>query len=85
MLLVKQQLPAMYVSSILHNRSRLPSASPSESSRNDNTISNSGRQDSYVNGLLQQIKLLELEISYLKQHPPAKDATRNRKESGSER
>ena len=25
-------------------------------------------QDSYVNGLLQQIKLLELEISYLKQH-----------------
>ena len=27
-------------------------------------------QDSYVNGLLQQIKLLELEINYLKQHQP---------------
>lgn len=63
-------------------------ASPgSESSRtNDNTISNSGPQhDSYVKGLLQQIKLSELEISYLKQHPPAKDAIRHRKESGSER
>ena len=63
----------------------MPSASPSENSRNDNTISNNSRQDSYVNGLLQQIKLLELETSYLKQHPPSKDAIRHRKESGSER
>ena len=41
-------------------------------------------QESYVNGLLQQIKLLELEISYLKQHPnkEGERSISSRKESG---
>ena len=42
----------------------------SRSSPSKSEASSTGRnlEDSYVSGLLQQIKLLELEINYMKQH-----------------
>ena len=53
------------------SRSRGSPTKASEVSEASSPASRSHLQDSYVSGLLQQVKLLELEISYLKQHPPS--------------
>ena len=52
-------------------RSRGSPTKASEISEASSPASRSHLQDTYVSGLLQQVKLLELEISYLKQHPPS--------------
>ena len=60
-------------------RARGNSQAPSKATNPTTTVgettavssgSNHDMQESYIAGLMQQIKLQELEISYLKQHPP---------------